>query len=1435
MSLTQSKPIRRRRTLVIAVLIAVSGPLPLFFTGSQAAVLSIDEFGIVTSVGDVLDRARENRAHAEIVTAAENAIVNVTSSIHTSGPNDLYARSEGVKVPGQFLDSTPKLPSHPLPYELLIDPGQRPDGLPDSIFSTLTSINDLIILVDYHGGAVHHQAYANAGFFNLDLSDLAAFDPTSSRIDLDNDGNDDVRVSLGLSIADGTFGFDLFDLSAWMKADVRLTIDLINQNDPIWANMDTLGVSVIKGLSYADQTYIWVIDNGFTLPPMNHALTVGLERIEFDIEPTAAIGNLLPGQNPTDPSDYSLSGIRAPYEISIESSNVQCPDPSVWGNKDPRSETSENRPCGISAGLGYVRYQTNSQNVADMSYIDATFHPAEGGNALSPLYNLTLRNDDWDFTNSETGQKSWDTIEYYATVSSDARIRYHENRSGVRSEDDPQVWGDITEAEAWLVGLPGTSLDQTEILNTFRQIGADPQGPTPLPGGMPKDAGLIIAIKNWSADGRQHGSTTDLPVDISDPPKAMIIVISDEPIEGMHYTSWFLREGDITDHWRVKATVEGLPKVLMITGNFNVGGGDEDSAFNFEELGTLNLAQSIIDSAIITIVDIVLSLGNVLNGIPNIVLDLSTDGEPGAITLECLDSLSAEAVPSEIRSFFVALGSSEQFIPNGSHFALDHDRDLDALMQTLDRSPLVPIGASVAIERFSKVRDETTAEGDRMTNVEFTAPQPFRIVHIDHDGATLNGSTQQQVTFSALPKQIEFQQTSSSLSIEFSEDIDSLEYICVDGNQHDVLLVEDLPPRFDIEFGNTTRFIPSEPIGTISALVTNASMPNTMNGDHVYLERSEDGEDVTLSARISGLDGIVITERNETTSLGTSNRTVAELNLSDERTFNAAVIDQYRTSVDPHAGLELYASVQPLPRSLVLTQPLNPDGDALIETPDFSSAGGLEGITGGLLDIAELGRAINDVLIGIADTTTISSTPNDKFGADVAIDATTSFDIISSLKMGTGVEKSPEWVHGASVHAVSDTDTDGMGSIEAKLFLPALPPKSRLQVEYDNTTGEPKWSVNIELEGWRPAYPFFTIDARGINEADLELNVQGLDPEIMGDVDIGLIFSQDLSGTVPIFNVEIAADLPSDIDSIHAQLLDRQAGQRFEAVIDQVPSKARLTASIGTSIVVDLDIPVEARPTNGVAVNSLYLQIHRFAVERWWPATVVMRDVPAELSLSTEPSREFDITKSLAFQGIPRLDYIACASQQVPCESEQLDLYISATGRALDQRGDLLFIAEDLAAYTKITPTDDWGLSLITTGDGLGRIYIRNVDLPITPGVVIESVEVAAENIKTATVHVHEVGGLYPITIVQNVDGGRIVVTADTNVSYGKASMQGEAVAVDAQVAGLLPIGSTFGLNGFASDLAVVGEISGGRVTSTHIIFVDPFASAFASIAATLM
>ena len=177
----------------------------------------------------------------------------------------------------------------------------------------------------------------------------------------------------------------------------------------------------------------------------------------------------------------------------------------------------------------------------------------------------------------------------------------------------------------------------------------------------------------------------------------MIFIISDEPIGGLNYTSWFLREGEITDHWRVKAAIEGLPKVLMITGNFNVGGGEDDATFNFEELQSLNVAQSIIDSAIIAIVDIVLLLGNVLNGIPSIVLDLSTDGEPGTMTLECLDSLSSQAVPAEIRSFFVALGSSDQFIPNGPHFALDHDRGLDALMQTLDRSPLVPIGASVSI------------------------------------------------------------------------------------------------------------------------------------------------------------------------------------------------------------------------------------------------------------------------------------------------------------------------------------------------------------------------------------------------------------------------------------------------------------------------------------------------------------------------------------------------------------------------------------------------------------------------------------------------------------------------------------------------------------------------------------------------------------------
>ena len=84
---------------------------------------------------------------------------------------------------------------------------------------------------------------------------------------------------------------------------------------------------------------------------------------------------------------------------------------------------------------------------------------------------------------------------------------------------------------------------------------------------------------------------------------------------------------------------------------------------------------------------------------------------------------------------------------------------------------------------------------------------------------------------------------------------------------------------------------------------------------------------------------------------------------------------------------------------------------------------------------------------------------------------------------------------------------------------------------------------------------------------------------------------------------------------------------------------------------------------------------------------------------TTEPDLDFDITKSLAFQGTPVLDFSASA--------DGMSLYIEANGRAINSRGEIILLAEGMTDRMVIKPTEDYGLAIRSGGDGVDRIYLR--------------------------------------------------------------------------------------------------------------------------------
>ena len=179
-----------------------------------------------------------------------------------------------------------------------------------------------------------------------------------------------------------------------------------------------------------------------------------------------------------------------------------------------------------------------------------------------------------------------------------------------------------------------------------------------------------------------------------------------------------------------------------------------------------------------------------------------------------------------------------------------------------------------------------------------------------------------------------------------------------------------------------------------------------------------------------------------------------------------------------------------------------------------------------------------------------------------------------------------------------------------------------------------------------------------------------------------------------------------------------------------------------------------------------------------------------------------------------------------------MDLFISTTGRAVEARGDSLLLAENLASHMSIEPTSDFGLRVTSSGAGIERLYLRQNDVPAQPGVWLEQLEAAGENLKSAPIQVNNIGP-YPIFKIEDVRGGRIIANARATVEIGDTSFDGRAVLIDAQITGGVPTGTTVGVNGLASDLSIL-NLMGFKGQTTHYLLPEPLTTAIVTGVATL-
>ena len=533
-------------------------------------------------------------------------------------------------------------------------------------------------------------------------------------------------------------------------------------------------------------------------------------------------------------------------------------------------------------------------------------------------------------------------------------------------------------------------------------------------------------------------------------------------------------------------------------------------------------------------------------------------------------------------------------------------------------------------------------------------------------------------------------------------------------------------------------------------------------------------------------------------------------------------VEKAPTSLDDK--LSVKAEINPLPSSLSLKIPTGINEGSTLLIPEFSTSQGLSGIASFIGGFSDLGRSVNDVLSSITtDISTGSGTGASNFSFGIELDSDSEFDIMVESYHGEKKSENLPWVHGVSFEASPTGISDGF---HLRLWMPRLPPSVELSISREGLENRQDWSIYVDLESWYPQHTELMLVIRGINGQDLFVTMKGLKVGEYTSLGLDSIITITTSGEITEVSTSSLYQLSNRLEWIHVLLINREAGLRTEIMINDIPESVEFQASLGSAISIDMTVPEQFRTSEGFAVGSMMIQQMQWMDNLWWPATVFLTDIPGSMNLTTEPDLNFDITKDLAFQGTPILDFTA--------SDIGMSLYIEAFGRAINSRGDIVLLAEGMTDKMIIKPTNSFGLQIRSGGEGVEKIYLRSSNIPTTPPIVIDEMEALGENLKSATIHIREVVYPYSVIEIDDVQGGRIIASAKLHAEIGDRNIDLKGVLIDAQITGGIPTGTTFGVNGLAADLSILSIIPGISGSTSHIMAPEPLSSGILTILSML-
>ena len=1050
------QPLDSRKVAVMLVIVML---VPIFSPVTADESVGRDDFGVLEAMANALTAQRDSGEDELAENSAEGILSALEARGREIGNGDALLATDGVIGDISMRETDPLEPSHPRPYVYLTDPDSHPDGWPNNLLDTLFNLppsftdplaigaNTYSVYVNYtaRNNGPQHEAW-EYGTFTGDILSLNGAGIFENAIDIDGDGSNDVAVGLsivGLGTQGEGWGVQWSDgliptiEEIWIRPNFQWKVRVLDHNDPLWDDMASMEVSLMKGVAYDltftgdGESYALVIDSRFTQPPHDFQVRVGLDQMTLSVTDTFTnIIQVLNIFNGGDESGLEVTSVSAPYAILISNPNrnsaneqTDCEDSSWYDPIADHGAESREHKCGYSVGIGYVHFKEPDldgvRDLDELGYIDVGLHPVAGDTLIPEEVDLVIRNDN-------AGENSFDNIEIFSDTDADLYFHYFEDRSA-HIEEGGQ-FGNITDSRGWVRDMPKGTLPQEEIDAIFTLIGEAP-GSSNLPGQMPNRLSLIISIKNYTADNSANVADSSLLFDPSDNRwNSLILIAGTERIGKLEYVSTFQRHGYAMDSSSMEVEIIDLPEVVAVFGTFEIPSSNRIRV----EFGTApDLLSEVLDNVVLNLVEIILDLGTILNGLPEAIV--STAGESsGEIFLQMYDQVRETWNDGSIRSettvssLSLAIGSSPHPVMDKNHILLAEDLDYTDSNGNVDgkygriNGPLVPVGMSVLMTDISGVSYSYDQDSDlRTISLSGISGEELIIGHLTHFSNTTDGEVKQFASISNRPENLTISQQESVITYSATGEIGTITYSGEGEGQYNALRLNGLPSQFQLELGDTLAMYAPDGIDSIEVQISNASTPLTMDDDHARFWIDQNIGEASMSMKLSNLTSVVLNPPEDPGAIGRTGNSELVMNRTGSAPFSVLIEDVSDRS-DEFLGLSGRIYLDPLPANVTLSLPSSENSD-LIAIPEFGDTDGILALSFFLSGMIDFGSSVNDFavesMIDLGDASNIAS--NMSLGLDLITGE--EFDITLDVKKGVNIPNEPRWVHGISGEVLEAT------------------------------------------------------------------------------------------------------------------------------------------------------------------------------------------------------------------------------------------------------------------------------------------------------------------------------------------------------------------------------------------------------------------------------